>query len=89
VPRSTPAAAVSSLAGQWSFRETLASADASITCDNSGTLEFRGSQPRFDGAYRQRGTCRIQGQAVDNPGEGTFMAHVTGGILSFTQESCV
>lgn len=89
VPRSTPAATVPSLAGQWSFRETLASADASISCDNSGTLEFRGSQPRFDGAYRQRGTCRIQGQTVDNPGEGTFTAHVAGGILGFTQESCV
>lgn len=87
--RPTPTVAVPSLAGRWSFRETLASADASISCDNSGTFDFRGSQPHFDGAYRQLGTCRIQGQTVDNPGEGTFTAHVAEGILSFTQESCV
>lgn len=82
------ARAAASLAGQWSFHEIIASADASISCDNSATLQFQGTQSGFSGAYQQRGTCRIQGQTVDNPGEGTFAAHVAGGVLSFSQESC-
>jgi Putative metallopeptidase len=77
------------LAGDWSFAESLASGDRAISCENHGTLRFSGSGAELGGSYSQQGTCRIGGTEVDNPGSGTLTAQVAGGVLSFRQETCL
>jgi hypothetical protein len=81
--------ATTSLAGDWSFAESIASGDRSISCENNGTLRFSGTGASLGGSYSQQGTCRMAGTQVDNPGSGTFTAQIAGGVLSFREETCL
>lgn len=79
----------SSLAGVWSYTETLGRPGSRLYCENTGTYSFDQAGRGLEGEYQQVGWCQINGERIQNPGNGTLTEGRTqGDRLWFEIENC-
>ncbi|HET7230355.1 MAG TPA: DUF4344 domain-containing metallopeptidase [Longimicrobium sp.] len=73
------------LAGQWRYGERIVQPSNGMTCDDNGTIVLQG----VSGSYQQTGSCTLNGQRFDNPGQGQLSnVSVDGTTIRFRMEAC-
>jgi hypothetical protein len=65
-----PAPPTATLAGEWTFTETLGHEQQPYHCTNAGTMRLARAGDSVTVAYRQTGTCTIDGVTTASDGEG-------------------
>ncbi|HEV3050721.1 MAG TPA: DUF4344 domain-containing metallopeptidase [Longimicrobium sp.] len=74
--------------GNWSYTETIGQAGTAVHCVNQGTYAFNASGGAVGVGYGQTGQCVINGQRIDNPGQGTAQGTLAGGEVRFALDAC-
>ena len=75
-----------SIAGWWSFNETLSDPGVGVVCTDQGTWTFAQSGASFSGQDNQTGTCVYSdGTEVDNTGPEQITGTVGSDALTFTE----
>jgi hypothetical protein len=84
-----PPARVANMGGAWHVTEQIGTLTSDFYCESQIQMTVQQSAQVFTAPYRQTGRCTINGQQLDNPGQGQIQSgRIDGTQISFQMETC-